>query len=190
GMKLFLSPNEKKTAAEVSEALGKTTKLSVSDSLSRDQGFRQKRSVSRRMEERPLMSPDEIRKLSADRVILIPERQNPIMAERIVYFQDPAFKALIDAQTGPLPYLAAESAEVVALRGEVAELRQAVLAVAKERDVIVKVGGAASEVVGQAPEVSTASEAGSDDGVDPASVESATRAMEAFGKAVAAKMGE
>ena len=189
GMKLFLSPNEKKTAAEVSEALGKTTKLSVSDSLSRDQGFRQKRSVSRRMEERPLMSPDEIRKLSADKVILIPERQNPIMAERIVYFRDPTFEALIDAQTGPLPYPAAESAEVVALRGEVAELRQAVLAVAKEREVIVAVGGAASEVVaGEEAEGSAASEAGFDEGVDPGSLESAARAMEAFGAAVESKL--
>ncbi len=34
GMKLYIAPNEKKTAAEVSDALGKTTKLSVSDSYS------------------------------------------------------------------------------------------------------------------------------------------------------------
>lgn len=36
GMKLYLSPNEKKTAQEVSDTLGKTTKLSTSDSWSRD----------------------------------------------------------------------------------------------------------------------------------------------------------
>ncbi len=126
GMKLFLSPNEKKTAAEVSEALGKTTKLAVSDSLSRDTGFRQKRSVSRRMEERPLMTPDEIRKLPADKVILIPERQNPILAERIVYFQDTTFSALIDGQKGPLPYPSIERADIAALREELEGLRRAI----------------------------------------------------------------
>lgn len=126
GMKLFLSPNEKKTAAEVSESLGKTTKLSISDSLSHDHGFRQKRSVSRRMEERPLMSPDEIRKLSADKVILIPERQNPILAERIVYFQDPTFRAMIEAQTGPLPYPSTEGAALARMRDEIEGLRQTV----------------------------------------------------------------
>lgn len=124
GMKLFLSPNEKKTAAEVSEGLGKTTKLSVSDSLSRDTGLRAKRSISRRMEERPLLSPDEIKRLSPMKVILLPERQNPIMAERIVYYEDPTFRALIDKQTGALPYPPVEIAEIAALRAEVAELRE------------------------------------------------------------------
>lgn len=124
GMKLFLSPNEKKTAAEVSEGLGKTTKLAVSDSLSRDAAFLQKRSVSRRMEERPLMSPDEIKRLSADKVILIPERQNPILADRIVYYADPMFRALADRQSGPLPYPSEAIAEVAALRAEIAEMRQ------------------------------------------------------------------
>ncbi|HQU69621.1 MAG TPA: type IV secretory system conjugative DNA transfer family protein [Albidovulum sp.] len=123
-MKLFLSPNEKKTAAEVSEGLGKTTKLSVSDSLSRDTGLRARRSVSRRMEERALLSPDEIKRLSPMKVILLPERQNPIMAERIVYYEDPTFRAMLDKQTGALPYPPVEIAEIAALRAEVAELRE------------------------------------------------------------------
>ncbi len=32
-MKLYLSPNEKKTAQEVSDALGKTTKLATSTAI-------------------------------------------------------------------------------------------------------------------------------------------------------------
>ena len=47
-MKLYIAPNEKKTAAEVSEALGKTTKLSLSDSYSQDGQGILKRSISRR----------------------------------------------------------------------------------------------------------------------------------------------
>ncbi|AUH66799.1 type IV secretory system conjugative DNA transfer family protein [Paracoccus zhejiangensis] len=104
GMKFFISPNEKKTAAEVSEALGKTTRLSVSDSLSSDGYGWRRRSLSRRNEERPLMSPDEVRKLDASRVILIPERQNPILADRIVYYRDRYFSKIMAAQAGPLPY--------------------------------------------------------------------------------------
>lgn len=125
GMKLFISPNEKKTAAEVSEALGKTTRLSVSDSLSSDgRGFR-RRSVSRRNEERPLMSPDEVKKFDASKVILIPERQNPILADRIVYYEDPYFSKIMAAQSGPLPY-PDERHQIRAMRDEIEKLQDQV----------------------------------------------------------------
>lgn len=115
GMKLYLAANDKKTAGEISDALGKTTKLSVSDSVSRDRDFMQRRSVSRRMEERPLLTPDEVRRLNPDQAILIPERQNPLLVHRIVYFQDPTFKQLFDAQKGALPYPPKEAADVQVL---------------------------------------------------------------------------
>lgn len=115
GMKLYLAANDKKTAGEISDALGKTTKLAVSDSLSRDRDFVQRRSVSRRMEERPLLTPDEVRRLSPDQAILIPERQNPLLVSRIVYFEDPTFLSLFNAQTGPLPYPSRDSAKVLGL---------------------------------------------------------------------------
>jgi type IV secretion system protein VirD4 len=31
------------------------------------------------MEERPLLTPDEVRRLNPDQAILIPERQNPLL---------------------------------------------------------------------------------------------------------------
>lgn len=125
GMKLFISPNEKKTAAEVSEALGKTTRLSVSDSLSSDgRGFR-RRSVSRRNEERPLMSPDEVKKLDASKVILIPERQNPILADRIVYYEDPYFSKIMSEQAGSLPY-PDERDQIRSMRDEIEKLQDQV----------------------------------------------------------------
>jgi type IV secretion system protein VirD4 len=115
GMKLYLAANDKKTAGEISDALGKTTKLSVSDSVSRDRDFMQRRSVSRRMEERPLLTPDEVRRLNPDLAILIPERQNPLLVHRIVYFQDPTFRKLFEAQKGALPYPSKEGASVQVL---------------------------------------------------------------------------
>jgi type IV secretion system protein VirD4 len=115
GMKLYLAANDKKTAVEISDALGKTTKLSVSDSVSRDRDFMQRRSVSRRMEERPLLTPDEVRRLNPDLAILIPERQNPLLVHRIVYFQDPTFRKLFEAQKGVLPYPSQDGATVQVL---------------------------------------------------------------------------
>jgi type IV secretion system protein VirD4 len=115
GMKLYLAANDKKTAGEISDALGKTTKLSVSDSVSRDRDFMQRRSVSRRMEERPLLTPDEVRRLNPDLAILIPERQNPLLVHRIVYFQDPTFRKLFEAQKGVLPYPSQDGATVQVL---------------------------------------------------------------------------
>ena len=124
GMKLYLAANDKKTAGEISDALGKTTKLSVSDSVSRDRDFMQRRSVSRRMEERPLLTPDEVRRLNPDQAILIPERQNPLLVHRIVCFQDPTFKTLLEAQSGPLPYPAKEAAAVQVLTARMEALER------------------------------------------------------------------
>jgi type IV secretion system protein VirD4 len=67
------------------------------------------------MEERPLLTPDEVRRLNPDQAILIPERQNPLLVHRIVYFQDPTFRKLFDAQKGALPYPPKEVADVQVL---------------------------------------------------------------------------
>ena len=98
---------------------------STSDSLSSDgRGFR-RRSVSRRNEERPLMSPDEVKKLDASKVILIPERQNPILADRIVYYEDPYFSKIMAAQSGPLPY-PDERHQIRSMRDEIEKLQDQV----------------------------------------------------------------
>ena len=130
GMKLYLAANDKKTAGEISDALGKTTKLSVSDSVSRDRDFLQRRSVSRRMEERPLLTPDEVRRLNPDQAILIPERQNPLLVRRVVYYQDPTFRKLFDAQTGPLPFPSRDGAKVQGLAERLEELERRVAGMA------------------------------------------------------------
>jgi type IV secretion system protein VirD4 len=67
------------------------------------------------MEERPLLTPDEVRRLNPDQAILIPERQNPLLVHRIVHFQDPTFKKLFEAQKGALPYPPKEAADVQVL---------------------------------------------------------------------------
>lgn len=122
GIKLYLAPNEKKTAQEVSDSLGKTTKLAVSDSLSHGKSGLFQRSISRRNEERPLMSSDELKKLDRNKVILLPERQNPIMVDRIVYYEDPFFRNLMYSQKGPLPYPSREASELRDIKDQLAAI--------------------------------------------------------------------
>jgi type IV secretion system protein VirD4 len=45
------------------------------------------------------------------------------MVQRIVYFEDPVFRAIFDAQRGPLPYPVKQDPEVAVLRRELAELK-------------------------------------------------------------------
>lgn len=157
GMKLYLAANDKKTAGEISDALGKTTKLAVSDSLSRDRDLLQRRSVSRRMEERPLLTPDEVRRLNPDQAILIPERQNPLLVHRIVYFQDPTFRSIFDAQTGPLPYPSRDGAKVQGLAERVEELERRVAGMAVV-DFVRPEKGKAREGAARSPEPKLAAE--------------------------------
>ena len=76
------------------------------------------------MEERPLLTPDAVRRLNPDQAILIPERQNPLLVQRILHFQDPTFRTLFDAQSGPLPYPSRDGATMQALAARVAELER------------------------------------------------------------------
>lgn len=78
------------------------------------------------MEERPLLTPDEVRRLNPDQAILIPERQNPLLVQRIVYFRDPMFRRLVEAQSGPLPYPSSDGAKVSGLAARVEELERQV----------------------------------------------------------------
>lgn len=133
GMKLYLAANDKMTANEISELLGKTTRLSISDSYAPDKGGMLRRTISRRNEERPLLSPDAITKLDRNQVILIPERQQPILAQRIVYYEDPYFQKIMAAQTGPLPYPSASHREIGALSEQVQALMTQVTALSKVR---------------------------------------------------------
>ncbi len=65
-----------------------------------------------------------MQRLNSDQAILIPERQNPLLVHRIVYFQDPTFKKLFDAQKGALPYPPKEAADVQVLTARMEALEQ------------------------------------------------------------------
>jgi len=105
-VKLYISASEDITAAELETALGTRTGATISRTrdvrlLGLGSG-----SITRGTEHRPLLSKQEIRDMDPNKIIILPERQDPILANRIEYFESPAIKAIYDAQDGveyPMP---------------------------------------------------------------------------------------
>lgn len=125
GVKLYLTPSEEKTVEELSRAVGKTTKRVVTKSRSITANPFKGRSITERTEEVSLLPEDEARRMSLEDVVLVVDAQHPIRAKRIVYYEDPFFVALHQAQTGPHPYPPEPSPEIAELRKEVHKLKAA-----------------------------------------------------------------
>ncbi|SMO98849.1 hypothetical protein, partial [Paracoccus laeviglucosivorans] len=101
----------------------------------------------------------------------IPERQHPIMVNRIVYYEDPYFRGLMAAQKGPLPYPSRAAEDLRNLRDKVAALTdqtQKLLAYPEAKGQ--RNGGLPAAHAGGAGDASTASAAASPPGSALASV--------------------
>ena len=105
GLQIYMTPQDDRTAEVLSNALGKHTITSISESQSRVKELSDSANVSRRNEERPLISPSELLRFPLDQVLILPEGQYPIKAHHIRYYSDKHF-APIDAARGnhALPY--------------------------------------------------------------------------------------
>lgn len=84
---IFFASNDQQTTNYVSQTLGKKTIQTVSKSRSR-----QGQSISRQNQARELMLPQEVREMSAKKLILLTEGTRPIMGEKIRYFKDATMK--------------------------------------------------------------------------------------------------
>jgi type IV secretion system protein VirD4 len=102
GVKLYMTPSEKRTVTEVSESTGMTTKRVVSKSRSMGRGMFDT-NVSERTEERPLLTEDEAARLSLDDIILVIDGQHPARAKRIKYYEDAKLRHLFEGQSGDYP---------------------------------------------------------------------------------------
>ena len=90
---------------EVSQAVDSTTREAVTWSYGRNKGLLGAQSTTARLEERPLLSETQARLMDPDEVIILTPPQHAILAKRIKYFDDPVFKAMMNAQEGhELPY--------------------------------------------------------------------------------------
>jgi type IV secretion system protein VirD4 len=99
-VKLYISASEDFTAGELETALGTRTGRTVSRTKdAHDIGFGGG-SATRSTEDRPLLSKQEIRDMDPDKIVILPERQNPIFADRIKYYESKAIMEIHAAQDG------------------------------------------------------------------------------------------
>lgn len=96
GVQIYMTPQDDRTADVLSNALGRVTVTAISESQSRVQGMKDSANVSRRSEERPLISANELLRFPLDQVLVLTEGQYPIRARHLRYYEDRHF-ALIDA---------------------------------------------------------------------------------------------
>ena len=92
---LFLGGNSLKTAEHFSKALGEKTIVRDSISTSRDKdNVKSGKSYSDQVMARPLMTPDEIRRLDPDNALILVKGIKPIQAKKYYYFLKPIAKEL------------------------------------------------------------------------------------------------
>lgn len=106
GIKVFMTPQDNRTATVLSKMLGNKTVTAISESQSRVREMKDSANVSRRSEERALLSDGHLlNEFPKDKVLILAEGQYPILAHHIVYYQDTHF-APIDGARGKhlLPY--------------------------------------------------------------------------------------
>lgn len=100
--KLLYQPDDLKDAKEYSELLGYDTVKSKSRSRQLDKAGR---SESESDQRRALMLPQELRELGFKKVIVLKKNTKPILADKIIYHEDPAFEGRIGLPPPPVPVL-------------------------------------------------------------------------------------
>ncbi len=123
-VKIFMTPQED-TATAMSDMLGKHTVVSKTESQSRIREFDDSANISRRSEERALLSPGKLLQFPIDQVLILPEGQYPIKAHRITSYEDHHFGPIEAARHGhalPYPPLTVRPKRKVA---SLAQIRQA-----------------------------------------------------------------
>jgi type IV secretion system protein VirD4 len=92
-LQVLFSPREQADANELSEMLGTLTERVASRGVSRAAGRAETtRSVNVTEQRRALLLPQELKELGSEREIVLVENCRPILAEKIIYYRDPAFR--------------------------------------------------------------------------------------------------
>lgn len=98
---LYLGSNSQKTSEYFSKALGEvnivqeSVSISTSKNTKGDEKGGTNESVSKNKFSRPLMTPDELKRLPNDNCIILEKGLFPILAEKAFYFNDPKSKELM-----------------------------------------------------------------------------------------------
>ena len=100
GVQIYMTPQDDCTADVLSNALGRSTITAVTESQSRVRALDDSANVSRRSEERPLVSANELLRFPLDEVLVLAEGQYPIRARHIRYYEDRHFAPIERARSG------------------------------------------------------------------------------------------
>ena len=123
GIQIYMTPQDDRTAEVLSSALGKRTIVGKTRSQAPVRSLSDTANISRRAEERPLVSASELLRFPLDRVLVLAEGQYPIKAHHIRYYEDRHFRAIDEARRGhALPY----PALTVPKEGKVPKMRKQV----------------------------------------------------------------
>jgi len=94
--------NDVETAKVLSDMMGTTTIQVENSGTSKEKGQLMGGNVSKNFSDtsRALMTPDEVMRMPFDTQLVFVQGCKPILAEKIFYFKDPAFKGLFDKWDG------------------------------------------------------------------------------------------
>lgn len=99
-IQLYLTPNENESAKEISDMFGSYTKKVWS--VSKKGMFELIPTRSSSYVGRQLMRPEEVRTLPYDKILILHTGQNPILGNKMFYFQDKQYKDLKKLYPAPL----------------------------------------------------------------------------------------
>ena len=100
-LQLFMAPADSETPDYVSKAIGNFTRKSRSKSWNIGQFG--KSNIQEREEGARLLRPEDLRGLSADDCVLLIQDSDPVLANKVIYYEDRYLKSLFQGQSGDLP---------------------------------------------------------------------------------------
>jgi len=100
-LQLFMAPADSETPDYVSKAIGDFTRKSRSKSWT--MGQLGKSNIQERHEGARLLRPEDLRGLSDDDCVLLIHDSDPVMAQKVRYYDDRLLKPVFEAQNGPMP---------------------------------------------------------------------------------------
>lgn len=100
-LQLFMAPADSDTPEYVSKSIGDFTRKSRSKSWA--MGQIGKSNIQEREEGARLLRPEELRSLSADDCVLLIQDSDPVLAQKVRYFEDRFLNDIFEGQTGNYP---------------------------------------------------------------------------------------
>lgn len=95
GYQLVYGANDQVTAETVSKSLGKRTVRYTTESRTIELTGLHRRTKVEQLRERDLMMPQEVRQLSADRIVILAEAQAPVLADKLRFFRQKPFEQMV-----------------------------------------------------------------------------------------------